>query len=75
MDSPTDQVNLVTVTRRERNRLAVTKYRQTEAGKAAMARYVNKRRERIAAAKLSAGTTCSSCPPDPSPESEEIKLA
>lgn len=45
MDSPANQVNLVTVTRRERNRLAVTKYRQTEAGKAAMARYVNKRRE------------------------------
>lgn len=58
------------VTRRERNRLAVTKYRQTEAGKAAMARYVNKRRERIAAAKLSALSV-----PDPSPESEEIKLA
>lgn len=38
--------------RRERNRLAVTKYRQTEAGKASMARYVAKRRERNAAAKL-----------------------
>lgn len=45
MDSPANQVNLVTATRRERNRIAVNKYRQTEAGKAAMARYVNKRRE------------------------------
>ena len=45
MNSPANQVNLVTVTRRERNRIAVNKYRQTEAGKAAMARYVNKRRE------------------------------
>lgn len=47
-------------TRRERNRIAVTKYRQTEAGKAAMARYVSKRRERIIAAKLATLTS-----PDP----------
>lgn len=41
MDPSTDKNQL----RRERNRVAVNKYRQTEAGKAAMARYVQKRRE------------------------------
>ena len=41
MDPSTDKKQL----RRERNRIAVNKYRQTEAGKAAMARYIQKRRE------------------------------
>lgn len=51
MNTDTPSQTTPALTRQERNRIAVRKYRQSDAGKAAMLRYTEKRRERNKAAR------------------------